>query len=89
MSTRDKIKLLAIGLPVGCSIQEICPVCNGGMNKDKSLSITRTTEGLLYNCFRAKCSGCRGFVSSLDITGELDYGNKSSVERNKCRRRRW
>src|SRR3990167_950290 len=61
-----EIKEKCLNLPVGqsCRFDE-CPFC---FAKEKSFSVTRIDEGILYNCFRAKC-GKRGFISST--TGTL------------------
>lgn len=49
------ITLLANNLRTGDSTREICPTCRGGSSQEKSLSITLTEEGLVWQCFRASC----------------------------------
>lgn len=44
-----------------------CPVCHGGTSHEKTFSITRVAEGLVYNCFRASCDGARGFVPTAGV----------------------
>lgn len=46
----------ADGLSVGHSLRGECPVCG-----QQEMSITRTNEGILYNCFRASCP-TSGFI---------------------------
>lgn len=43
----------------------ICPFCKGGLNKDKSFVVTRKIDGVLYYCYRAKCSE-KGMLLSID-----------------------
>ena len=57
----EQIKLLALGLEKGYSLRAICPFCNA--THENSLTITRTDEGLVYICPRAKC-GARGLIPS-------------------------
>ena len=61
----DYIKLEALGLSEGQTVQVDCPQCG----KPK-LSITRTDNGILYNCWRASCtlSGAIGGVSNITHT---------------------
>ena len=56
-----------MGLKVGDSLNAVCPFCEDAFIKQgrpthiwtphDSLSVTRVPEGLLYNCFRATCTG--------------------------------
>jgi len=56
-----QILLSSIDLALGeTSYNHNCPVCG----EKGSFSITKISEGILYNCFRAKC-GTKGFVPSL------------------------
>jgi hypothetical protein len=55
------IKNEALDLPIDSTKSVLCCFCDDDEGK---LSITRLQEGLLYNCFRAKCSG-KGFIGSL------------------------
>lgn len=67
-------------LPPGTSTAGvICPFCSGGINKDKSFSISRTTDGnLVYFCHRAKCgkSGAiKGTVNFIALEGGKSKAN--------------
>lgn len=73
----DYIKQEALSLPVGGSEQVYCPFCDNGPGWAPSLSITRTDTGILYNCFRAVCSG-RGFIGS--IPGEFLKAKEKNKE---------
>lgn len=57
----ESIKSSSLDLIVGESVVGVCPFCLA--RHETSFSITRSEEGILYNCFRASC-GARGFVSS-------------------------
>lgn len=61
-------KLAAAELPLNETVYRDCPVCNG-RNK---FSVTRTREGVLWNCFKASCS-VRGFSP---LAGELLKPNR-------------
>lgn len=67
MNTADKVRLEAVGIPVGESARLVCPKCGGGRSGEASLSVTRYPEGLRFICFRASC-GARG--STIEL-GEL------------------
>lgn len=56
-------RLLGADLAVNESLKAVCPSCNGGSSKERSFSVTRTVEGVLYNCYRAKCP-VSGFVAT-------------------------
>lgn len=58
MSDLDYIKMEAIALDVGETTTVQCCFCN---SDEKKLSITRKENGIVYNCWRAACSG-RGFI---------------------------
>ena len=55
----DEIKLLSVGLEDGEHIRTHCPACNA---TEKSLSLSRDGDAVLYYCFRATCgaSGATG-----------------------------
>ncbi len=81
--SRIKIKDLAwdADLKVDSSIRLACPFCGGGQSKEESFSITRSKDGLLYNCFRDQCRE-HGFISlyrhDLDVPGTLVAGTPRS-----------
>jgi hypothetical protein len=54
------IKLEAVGYE---HLRIVCPVCNGGSNHERSLSITRMGMQLKYLCHRAQCE-TRGVIGS-------------------------
>lgn len=54
-----ELKLNCLAMPVGTTTRRAtCPRCG----KDKDFSVTRTANGILYNCFRAAC-GTKGFIN--------------------------
>ena len=59
----------ALDLAVGESRYSYCPFCEA--SHENKLSVSRTEEGLLYNCYRGSC-GARGFISSLPGTTQLE-----------------
>ena len=69
-SLRDSIINLAVGQESGTTSRYCCPLCNGGEGRELSLSVSRLSEGLLYNCYRASCS-LKGFVGTF--TGPSPY----------------
>ena len=66
---KKEILDLSKDLDINNTINTYCPLCKGGTNKDKSFSITRTKEGILYICFRNKCN-FKGFISDLNIKND-------------------
>ena len=58
----ESLKSSSLNYDVDESGLSICPFCNA--DHETSLSITRTDQGFLYNCFRASC-GAKGFISSM------------------------
>jgi hypothetical protein len=59
-----EVKLLGASLVDGETKNSlVCPKCGGGLNHDRSFSITRVGSTLKYICFRVKC-GYRGVVGS-------------------------
>jgi len=49
-------------MPAGTTRRIECPECG-----HREMSLTRTAEGLLYHCHRAKC-GLSGFLASIDYS---------------------
>lgn len=66
----------ACNLEVDESIRIVCPFCNA--EHEASLGLTRTSEGLLYRCFRAKCRA-KGFISSIPGTRRIDLPKKKKA----------
>ena len=61
MNYSTSITLLASSMDLGDTLRELCPRCEGGSTREKSLSITLTEDGqLLWQCFRANCTEKRG-----------------------------
>jgi len=62
---RDEIKLLALDLNIADSLRGVCPFCNA--THEHSFTITRTEEGLLYNCYRSSCPDeeSSGFIGTM------------------------
>jgi len=56
MNHKADVELLASNMSLGDTTRELCPRCNGGSKQEKSLSITLSEEGLVWQCFRASCS---------------------------------
>lgn len=57
----EEIKLYALGLMYGDTINVECPFCQAP--HENKFYITREVNGLLYTCHRASC-GARGFIPS-------------------------
>ena len=61
MNFKTTISLLASELEAGSTLRVICPRCEGGSSGEKSLSVTRTEDGVLvWQCFRDKCPERKG-----------------------------
>lgn len=59
---KQGVRLLGENLAVGESTHPtVCPTCRGGRTHERSFSVTRQAEGLLWNCYRASC-GEKGFL---------------------------
>jgi hypothetical protein len=56
---------------------QVCPFCDGGNAKEKSLSIKRIISGALYDCHRAGC-GASGIANMniLDFSSGKDVAKK-------------
>jgi len=61
MTKYGEVKLQALDLHVNESKLTYCPFC--GAEHERSFSMTRKADGIVYHCFRASC-GASGFVSS-------------------------
>lgn len=55
---------------------EVCPACEGGTSEEKSLSVTRRGDVLLYNCHRASCE----FRGSVRVSGFQPRFNDTSQQ---------
>ena len=61
---------------------QICPWCEGGDSKEKSLSVTLNTGSILYNCHRASC-GHRGAIPLT--AGEMREINREATPKKKAK----
>lgn len=61
---REQIKMDCATLGVGESVRMECPACGG----DKTMTVTRYDNRLVYNCYRASCS-TRGVLMSRSASG--------------------
>ena len=75
------IKLEGMNLSVGDRIRIVCPNCFGGSTNEKSMSLIREHNGLLYNCFRMNC-GTKGFIGSR---GSAEEYQKNEGKQRKTR----
>jgi len=64
MSELDYIRTEALSIEEGSTTTVYCPFCDNEKPYAPSLSLTRNEDGLVYNCYRAVCSG-RGFIGSM------------------------
>jgi hypothetical protein len=62
MNPRDQIRYEAATLSTGCTVRVVCPFCHGGSTGERTMNITRTADGALYNCHRSSCASSTGFV---------------------------
>jgi hypothetical protein len=52
----EEERILASSLMVGDTLRTVCPKCRGGESGEASFAITKDDEGVVFVCFRAKCS---------------------------------
>lgn len=65
---QTEVEMLAIDLGVDESQNGLlCPFCQGGRSGERTFSITRISDGVLHNCWRASCEAGRGFVPTVGI----------------------
>jgi len=64
MNELSYIRAEALSIETGVTRAVYCPFCDNESPYSPSLSITRTDEGIVYNCYRAVCSG-KGFIGSM------------------------
>lgn len=64
MKPRDDIRMEGALLGIGDTRRILCPFCRGGQSNERSMNITRTADGVLYNCHRVSCPSRPGFVGS-------------------------
>jgi hypothetical protein len=61
---RDDIRMEGSLLGIDESRRILCPFCKGGQSNERSMNITRTSDGVLYNCHRVSCPSRPGFVGT-------------------------
>lgn len=81
----DELKANFLHLEVGSSDRSYCPRCGGGSSKEKSFSVTRKPEGLVYKCFRAKCqvSGFIGSRNNYATQGNFQDSTRSNTYKDR------
>ena len=76
MNARDYILLEYAHLSDGeARAGELCPACNGGETKERTLSVSKQAGGLLWLCHRASC----GFRGRDNNPGASHYSGTSPV----------
>ncbi len=74
--SESEVRLMALDLEMDESRGGLlCPFCHGGQHGDKSFAMTRIGSGILYHCFRAKCTK-GGLIPST-------YGIQQTVRKKK------
>lgn len=85
LSPRDHVVLTYAYLAEGETINgEVCPHCNGGLNGDRTLSVSRRDGSLLWICYRASCP-FRGSDGRYDGTPK----DRSTVPSARAATGRW
>ena len=70
MNVKERLLLEYSYLPDGATIAgELCPVCNGGRTGERTLSVTRMGNDLLWRCHRASCNFAGRSGSKADAVG--------------------
>jgi len=65
MTLKAQIELLGSTLDYGETLRDVCPQCGGGSQSEKSLALTRESDGtLVWICHRASCQS-RGGTSKV------------------------
>lgn len=84
MNVRERLLLEYSYLPDGTTIAgELCPSCKGGRTGERTLSVTRVGENLLWRCHRATCLFKGGSGSKASAMGETEIPQvRGTVGRN-------
>lgn len=85
LNASEQIREIAASLRRGETASGcVCPVCRGGRNRDRSLSVTKTETCILYVCHRGRC-GAKGKVllRQLDVAGDADSGAGAATRHRK------
>jgi len=77
------LKQTVLALADGLGLDEsraglVCPMCKGGVHKDKAFVVTRKADGVLYYCYRVTC-GYTGMIHSIDRELMKNRKRKSNV----------
>jgi len=75
------IELDLLDLPDG-TVRIICPVCQGGSSKEKSLAVTKDGENVVWYCHRASCSEKGGLGKGKVRNKNFQPTQKSAVDRD-------
>lgn len=68
----DEVTALGSTLAVDQTYRTTCLKCGGGASKERSFSITRTSQSrILYKCFRATCGWGGTIVGGIDWSKEI------------------
>lgn len=78
---RAELSILYSDLELGETRRERCPFCG---DKEKTFTITRDDDGIVYNCYRASCSvsGNISPTGTRSKTVQVSQGNSGSPSRN-------
>lgn len=82
MNAKDSILLDYSYLQEGETVTgELCPACNGGMNGDRALAVSRREGKLLWICYRASCAFKGSSNSSVGYTGTSPVNTRGATGR--------
>lgn len=82
MNARDSILLDYSHLQEGETVTgEMCPACNGGINGDQALAVSRRDGRLLWICYRASCNFKGSSNSSVGYTGTQSVSTRGATGR--------
>jgi len=78
-----EIQSIAAGLEVGESCRKVCPLCNGGSTREKSLVVTRSRDTKAsFICFRNNCSLNSGHVAVFTNDGKVLSAKSKPVSKH-------
>ena len=82
MNAKDSILLDYSYLQEGETVTgELCPACNGGMNGDHALAVSRREGRLLWICYRASCGFKGSSATSMGYTGTTPVSTRGATGR--------
>lgn len=83
-STIKDIQQIAANTPVGQESREICPACEGGSTRERSLSVRRSSDTTAnFVCYRASCDLGKGAVACHVQDGKVLNWKSKPVTKNK------